>query len=217
MEIKLSNILPHTAELFKQLADLNFMKRYTLVGGTALALQIGHRHSEDLDFIFDEEKLNNETIKRNIAKYFPKYKIIREEKGYQIDFLINNVKLTFFSIGAIQLPFQVLPDAISFRKTHIANIDTIAVLKMATIANRSTIRDYYDLYFLAKYYLGLPKIYEMSKEKLPHLSAITYSETIVYIDDIELDAIDGHLNPKEHIGKKEIATYFTEELQKMFV
>ncbi len=97
-----------TAEVFEKLSKLSFIKKYTLVGGTALSLQIKHRLSEDLDFIFDGEELNINTIKRNIDKYFKNYRIIRIEKGYQIDFVIHETKVTFFSTSAVSIPFRVM-------------------------------------------------------------------------------------------------------------
>ncbi|MBA4408530.1 MAG: hypothetical protein C0397_03800 [Odoribacter sp.] len=82
-------------ELFDKFALLPFIQKFTLVGGTALSLQIGHRQSEDLDFIYDGEKIPTTTIKREISKEFPNYKLIREEKDYQLDFLSNRLKLHF--------------------------------------------------------------------------------------------------------------------------
>jgi len=62
------------------------ISNYSLVGGTALALQIGHRKSEDLDFIFDNETINSAKIKRNINKLFDgNFKIIKDDKDYQQD------------------------------------------------------------------------------------------------------------------------------------
>jgi len=40
----------HTEVVFEQISKMECVKNYTLIGGTALALQIGHRLSEDLDF-----------------------------------------------------------------------------------------------------------------------------------------------------------------------
>jgi len=51
MSIDLNYIPGKTAKLLKKLANLAFIQNYTLVGGTALALQIKHRQSEDLDFV----------------------------------------------------------------------------------------------------------------------------------------------------------------------
>ena len=53
MTIHLNYIPVETANLFSEFARLIFMQKYTLVGGTALALHLGHRQSEDLDFIYD--------------------------------------------------------------------------------------------------------------------------------------------------------------------
>jgi len=144
-----TNFIPiDTAKLFEEFAGLVFMRKYTLVGGTALALQMEHRQSEDLDFIFDGEKIPTTTIKREISKRFASYRLIREEKDYQLDFLINKVKVTFFSSGAVMVPFKVIDFSEKYKNLQIASVDIIAVLKMATISQSNTIRDYYDLILL---------------------------------------------------------------------
>lgn len=203
-----------TADLFEKLSVLKFIGQYTLVGGTALALQIGHRQSEDLDFVFDGEKIPTTALKREIARNFPKYRLIREEKDYQLDYIIDGVKVTFFSTGAILLPFAVRGFAEKHNKMNIAPVDIIAVLKMATIAQRNTIRDYYDLYFIAKYHIPLWQIIEKSKEMLPNVSPITYTETIIYTADILEFSIENHLNPKEIVTKEQISEFFISELKK---
>jgi len=215
MNINLNNIPKETAELFARFADLPFIQKFTLVGGTALSLQIAHRQSEDLDFIYDGEKIPTTILKREISKKFPNYKLIREEKDYQLDFLIEQVKVTFFSTGAVLIPFCVMDFSEEYRKINIANINIIAVLKMATLAQRNTIRDYYDLYFISKHILPLAEIIEQSKIMLPNISAITYTETIIYTADIPENSIENHLNPKEVVTKAEISTFFIEELKKL--
>ncbi len=215
MNIDLNDIPKGTAELFVKFADLSFIQKFTLVGGTALSLQIGHRQSEDLDFIYDGEKIPTTTIKREISKKFQNYKLIREEKDYQLDFLIEQVKVTFFSTGAVLIPFRVMDFSEKYKKINIANINIIAVLKMATLAQRNTIRDYYDLYFISKHILPLTEIIEQSKIMLPNISAITYTETIIYTSDLPENSIENYLNPKELVTKDEISTFFIEELKKL--
>lgn len=212
----ITNYIPgKTAALFEKIAELSFIRRYTLVGGTALALQIGHRQSEDLDFIFDGEKIPATSIKREISKHFPKYRLVREEKDYQLDFLIDEVKVTFFSSGAVLVPFAVKEFSEKYLNINIANIEIIAVLKMATLAQRNTIRDYYDLYFIAKYFIPLSRIIKHSKELLPNISAITYTETIIYTGDLTENSIENHLKPKEILTKEQISEFFIEELKKL--
>lgn len=215
MKIHTNNIPAETAKLLDKFAQCDFIKKYTLVGGTALALQIGHRQSEDLDFIFDGEKIPATSIKREISKRFQGYRIIREEKDYQLDFLIDEVRVTFFSTGAVLIPFKVRDFSEKHQNLNIAGVEIISVLKMATLAQRNTIRDYYDLYFVAKHLIPLKRIIELSKKMLPNVAAITYTETIIYTKDIPEDSIENHMNPAEIVTKEQISAFFIEELKKI--
>ena len=51
---------------------------------------------------------------------------------------------------------------------------------------------------------------------MSHFADITYSETIVYVDDLNEIEISDHLNPKDKVSKYEIADYFTKEIRKHF-
>ncbi|MFP4449283.1 MAG: nucleotidyl transferase AbiEii/AbiGii toxin family protein [Bacteroidales bacterium] len=201
-----------TQKVFEKLAEKQFINNYSLVGGTALSLQLKHRLSEDLDFVIDEEELSINGIKRNIAKIFPEHRIIRQDAPWHIDFIINEVKVTFFSRGAVAIPFNIGDYTTPYKNINICKIDVIATLKMASIAQRNTIRDYYDLYYLAKYHMSLLEIIEKTKTLIPNLSPITYSETLVYTDDIDEATIAEHLQPAEIVTKEQIATFFINEL-----
>lgn len=113
------------------------------------------------------------------------------------------------------VPFKVKDFSKKYQNINIAGIEIIAVLKMATISQRNTIRDYYDLYFIAKHVIPLIQIIEQSKKMLPNISAITYTETIIYTRDIPENSIENHLNPKEIVTKEQISDFFIEELKKI--
>jgi len=204
-----------TKSVFEILSTQKFISNYTLVGGSALSIQIKHRLSEDLDFIYDGDVLNMTTIKRNINKTFTNYQIIKQDSNYQIDFIINETKVTFFSSGAVLVPFNILSYSFKYGKINIARQDIIATLKLGAISQRNTIRDYYDLYFISKNYISLYKIIEKTKKLMPNLSPITYIETLIYTKDIEEDDLSNHLFPKEKITKQEISKYFINELKKI--
>ena len=91
----------------------------------------------------------------------------------------------------------------------------VAVLKMAAISQRITIRDYYDLYFISKYHIQLEDIFKLTKKLLPNLSQIVYTETIIFIEDIKEEDVGILLNPKEKINKYEISNYFINELKRL--
>lgn len=210
------NYLPrNTQKIFEVISKSKFAEDFTLVGGTALSLQIKHRLSEDLDFIYDGETLDLSKIKRSIGKLFPKYRIIKQDESYQIDYLIEDVKVTFFSSGAIQLPFNVKQFSFKYYNLNIAEISIISILKLSAIADRNTIRDYYDLYFIVRYHFNLLDMINFAKQYLPHISPVTYTETIIYTKELAEFDMAEHLQPKELINKIQISDYFVDELRKI--
>jgi len=204
-----------TRDVFQTLSTQKFMLPYTLVGGTALAIQIKHRFSEDLDFITDTETINTLLLKRNIARIFPAYRIIRDDPKWQMDILINNTKIIWFSSGAVAAGFKTRDYAFRYRNLWIARPEIIAVHKLSAISQRNTLRDYYDLYFLAKYHIPLEKMIELTRKLQPSLSPVTYSETLIYIDDLPEENMSSHLKPTENISKQQIAEFFISELKKI--
>jgi len=86
---------------------------------------------------------------------------------------------------------------------------------MATIAQRNTIRDYYDLYFLSKNHMPLIDIIRQTKKLLPNLSPVTYTETLIFVDDIDETSISNHLAPAEIVTKQQIRDFFLQELKKI--
>lgn len=214
--INLDNISENTRNVFELLSQQKFISNFTLVGGTALSLQLGHRLSEDLDFIFDGKFLDSGSIIKFIKSVFKEdYKIIKQENDHQIDFIIKDIKVTFFTNDAVSIPFNVREYSTLYENINIAGVEIISVMKINALAQRNTMRDYYDLYYIAKNVIPLESIIKSSKEKLKNIADITYSETIVYTDDIPEDSISDHLLPKEFVTKKQIADFLTEELKKI--
>lgn len=211
----LSFMPPNTKNVFEILAQQNFISKYTLVGGTALSVQLKHRKSEDLDFIYDGKEIDKKNIKRSINSIFSKYRIINEDQNFQIDFLINEVKVTFFSSGAVLVPFKVKKYSNKLSNINIAMPNIIGVLKLITISQRNTLRDYYDLYFLTKEFMSMNELFKLTMELVPNLAPITYSETLTYADDIEENSMQEYLEPVENISKTEITEYFISEIKKI--
>lgn len=76
----------HTLELLKKLTNEEFLSKARLVGGTALALQYGHRISIDLDFFGNIEE-DNETIKEVLIN-IGKLSVIKESKTSRYTYLM---------------------------------------------------------------------------------------------------------------------------------
>ena len=71
-----------------------FKNDFGLVGGTAIALHIGHRESIDFD-LFSQEKFGNLSLQRKIEKV-RKIDEVLVNKGGEFTFLVGLVKFTFF-------------------------------------------------------------------------------------------------------------------------
>jgi len=192
-------LAPKAGILLRELVtSCSFLDRYVLAGGSALAMHLKHRQSEDLDFFTYAEGSFSKSIIRNYIKRF-KQKEILNETDEQIDLLINGVKVTFFNA---KWTFLQPEQENTF---NLASLEAIAAMKVNVLFLRATYRDYYDLYFLAQE-LGVRKIFELSKDVVPGLTYKLFCTALLYIDDIADDSI-AHLKPKKNISKKEIRSF----------
>ncbi|GEM_PF-2184067 len=147
-----SSMPKETFELFsKGLAFLPEIKRWTLVGGTALAIHYQHRLSEDLDFFIKNSTLRQDRkridkmIENLEKKGFEAVKIYEDES--QIDFEINGVKVTFFASSLNILK----KDNIYFENIAVAGIETIKAMKIDVILNHRILsRDFFDIATIMK-------------------------------------------------------------------
>ncbi|MDQ3193659.1 MAG: nucleotidyl transferase AbiEii/AbiGii toxin family protein, partial [Bacteroidota bacterium] len=132
-----------TKFVFEKLADEKFLNDYTLVGGTALSIQLQHRLSEDLDFIYDGDILKTNLIIKFIDKIFDgKYNLLKQDNEHQLDFLICDVKVTFFASKAVMISFLVKNYSTRYNEANVATVEIISILKLNALAQRNTIRDY---------------------------------------------------------------------------
>jgi len=122
----------------------HFDNEYYLAGGTALALQIGHRKSVDLDY-FIAKPIDTAVLKKNIYDTFSssKVEILFEEKN-TLWSRIDGVNVSFISRFDAQLePVQTVD---SFR---LADIKDIVMMKLIAVCGREEYKDYFDLACIA--------------------------------------------------------------------
>lgn len=161
-----------------------FKREYYLVGGTAIALYIGHRRSIDFDLF----KLTTINHKRNLDKlmaagYEPE---VTRRVAEQMNLVVNGVKLTFFHYP---FPVQPIMNDESFR---IPSLLDLAAMKAYALGRRSKWKDYVDLYFLLSEHFTIAEIStcaeslfgELFSEKL-FRSQLSYFDDVDYAEDVE--------------------------------
>lgn len=143
------SLAPHTGKVFEAISRLECIKPYTLVGGTALSLQIGKRQSEDLDFI---KWLSKRGEKPEVD--WPAIKKELESIGEIRSYEIGSLDLASFNFEGVNLTFYAAPrKAIKsmvripyLNNLCLADMESIGAMKMEAMLRRSKFRDYYDIY-----------------------------------------------------------------------
>lgn len=136
-------------------------KNFYLVGGTALALQIGHRISVDFDFFSDKELAVGllQKVKRTFSN--TGVEIIYKEATQQIALLIGGVKTTFF-----YYPYPIIESLLNYRGVAVASVLEIAAMKAFSIGKRLSYKDYVDWYFLlSEKHVELNQVIKLAQKK----------------------------------------------------
>jgi len=202
----LNCLLPKTKSLLLEMVEsCPFLNKYVLVGGSALALHLCHRKSEDLDFFTFDDDFDIKEILEYIKRF--EKKEILNTTDEQIDLLLDGVKVTFFNA---KWKFLTPTSKSNF---HLATLEQIAAMKVNALFLRAKYRDYYDLYCLAKDVMSLKQIFKVSENIVEGITFKLFVVGLVYIDDIEDDDIT-YLQPKEKITKQKIRDFFEKKLQR---
>ena len=167
---------PHTLELLKGLMSEPLFGSLRLVGGTALALQYGHRSSIDLDF-FGNIESDAETIKDILRKY-GKLLVIKESKNIKI-YQLDGVKVDIVNYSYPWIDTPIIEDGII-----LASPKDIASMKVNAIEGRGTKKDFIDMYFLLQHY-DLREIFTFYQKKYPENSIFRALMSLSYFDDAE--------------------------------
>lgn len=162
-----------------------FKREYYLVGGTAIALYLGHRRSIDFD-LFKFASLNR---KKNLEKVqssgFPT--IVTWNVIDQMNLVINEVKVTFF-----QYPFQIKAVNVFDNIIRLPELLDLAAMKAYALGRRSKWKDYVDLYLLLKEKFTIEEISQRATTVFGNLfsdklfrSQLSYFEDIDYNEEVD--------------------------------
>ena len=177
---------PRTLELLKSLMQEPAFNDMRLVGGTALALQYGHRQSIDLDF-FGDLTCEQEKTQEILSKY-GKVTVLKETKNIRI-YVVDNIKVDFVHYSC----YPWLEDAIFEDGIRLASPKDIAAMKINAIEGRGTRKDFVDVFFLLKHY-SLQEILSFYKAKYPNYSDFRAMMSLTYFEDAEMQPMPNMFN-----------------------
>ncbi len=170
-----------TFHLIQKLLAKPYLQDFFLVGGTALALQIGHRQSVDID-LFSQKSFAGDTLQQQLEQDFL----------FQLDFLdqntlkttIQNVKTDFLT-HAYPMAYPFINES-GIRMAHAADI---GAMKLNAIINSGErLKDFVDVYFLLEV-MPLQDILNAFAKKYPQGNPVLAMKALTYLKDIRLEPI----------------------------
>lgn len=165
------------------------LRNWMLAGGTGLALQIGHRISEDFDF-FRTDAMDVRTL-HDVFKAYGTYETLQEAE-HTLTVRLGQTKLSFF---CVRDPF--LFSGLPYRFFTIADITDIALMKIAAISGRGSRKDFVDLFFILSGSLSLRQSLELTTKKYGANRTNRYQllKSLTYFDDAEREPMPQMLHP----------------------
>lgn len=154
------------------------LKQLRLVGGSALALHLGHRTSVDLD-LFGKIETDEFGISSAVNS-LGNAKILKKSPNIFI-YIINSIKVVFVNYPFAWLDSETVEDGI-----RLAGMRDIAAMKLSAITGRGTKKDFIDLYFLLRVFT-LKEMLGFYSRKFPEASEFLVLKSLTYFGDAEND------------------------------
>lgn len=147
-----------------------------LAGGTALALQMGHRKSIDLD-LFGRLDADYLAIAESMSKVGEAI-LVNKSENINV-WLVNGVK-----VDIVNYPYPWINGPILIDGLVLAGIEDIAAMKLAAITNRGTKKDFIDIFFLLRTY-SIGELLDLYQRKYRDGSIFLVLKSLAYFEDAD--------------------------------
>lgn len=170
----------------------SFSGEFGLVGGTAAALQIGHRFSIDFD-LFTLKDFDSNFVQNQVRQNYPIEKIF-VDRPQELTLVTHDVKLTFY-----KYPFAIAFSKIFEKIIKIPDLLTLAAMKAFALGKRAKWKDYVDLFFIFKKVRFADAIAKAEKlfwgefnqklfrEQLAYYRDVDFTEKVIFLPGFETD------------------------------
>lgn len=170
---------------------ISFAPQFYLVGGTALALQYGHRQSIDFD-LFSDTAFDNQAVRNKVRRKYRIEQTIANHRG-ELTIVVGSVRCTWYTY-----PYRVPHPVVFVHELSMPDPLTIGAMKAFALGQRAKWKDYVDLYFifhrhtLAEVVGKAKTMYQQEfeeklfREQLAFHKDINYSEAVSFMQGYEV-------------------------------
>lgn len=173
-------LTPAARRLLPKLSEVEQLRDFYLVGGTALALYLGHRISIDFDF-FTKKTFPGNIIDNFSVVNHNHLQVLSKYKG-SVEFVLDGVKIFLW-----ENYYPLIRDLDQFHSLRIAQPVDVGLLKIVALEGRSTWKDMVDLFFLDKYVIELEDLADIYRQTYPEDKHNNYSSLKVLLNRQEIE------------------------------
>lgn len=179
-----NTITPAMRSVWQGFSSSSISAEFYLAGGTALALQLGHRRSVDLDFFSPAQSDISalaEPLRRALHEFSP---ILADQSWGNLVFLANNVRVGFYGYG-----YSLVKPLLKIDGFSLASVEDIGLMKMDALLSRASRKDFHDLYELCKR-IELRELLDLAPQKYPDVRDFEAQVTrhLAYFDRAEQES-----------------------------
>ena len=171
-----------TMALLRELMKLPTVKPFSLVGGTALALQFGHRISDDID-LFIEKDFDKQKVLAGLKRKFGK-RLFYEEPGNPLGIFcyIDGIK-----VDLVKHKHPCIRPIVAEEEIRMYSLEDIAAMKVATVLRRARKKDFWDIAELLGVY-SVDQLVHYFYEKFPEqMLLISIPQALTFFKEAEED------------------------------
>ncbi len=196
-------------EILLEIGRHPFVNRFYLSGGTALALQLGHRVSVDLDFFSTTDELEQESRQEIIAALQQRFSLEVDEGG--LSSLLINIQNSY--VGFFGYSYPLLAPTVMLEGIKLAGFLDIGLMKMDAVAGRGSRKDFYDLYFIGQQ-IPLEEMLDRGKDKYPYVKDFGMM-VLAALTDFSIAERQVDIVTTPEIGWDVVKQYFVQESRRI--
>ena len=172
---------PEAWTIVRQLVTGGCLETWTLAGGTGLALQLGHRYSEDLDF-FSAGAFETDPLIERLSHVGAVS--IQSRSSETLHVVLEGLRVSFLGMES-----PLIYPGTPYRGLTLADPRDIAVMKLVAIGGRGSRKDFVDLYFFLGAGGGLESTLDLTRRRFQRVDYNEYHllKSLIYFEDAELE------------------------------
>jgi hypothetical protein len=179
----------------------DLVPNFYLAGGTALALQLGHRRSVDLDFFTEVDAVRPSTHRHILSTLENLRPTVVEQEWGNLLLVIDDLHVGFFSYG-----YGLVAPTRQADGVPLAGLADIGLMKLDALASRGSRKDFCDLYFVAQR-VSLRALFDLAPTKYPTIRDFE-AMVVRYMADFDRADQETPLPLLQDVDWETIKTYF---------